>query len=76
MPTKNPRINVVCEQPLFYEISRIAEEEGASLSSVANELIREALDLREDRALAALADERAKTFRKDKAKTFVKVFGS
>jgi len=76
MPSKNPRINVVCEKPLYYEISRIADEEGASLSSVAHDLIREALELREDRALAALADERAKTFRKEKAKTFDQVFGS
>lgn len=76
MPTKNPRINIVCEHPLYYEISRIAEEEGASLSSVAHELIREALELREDRELAELADERAKTFRKEKAKTFDQVFGS
>jgi hypothetical protein len=76
MPSKKPRINVVCEHPLYYEISRIAEEDGASLSSVAHDLIREALELREDSVLAGLADERARTFRKEEAKTFDQVFGS
>jgi len=75
MPTSNPRINVVCEQHLYYEISLIAKSEGASLSSVANDLIREALELREDRALASIADERAKSFSRDTALTFDQVFG-
>lgn len=75
MPTSNPRINVVCEQPLYHEISLIAKSEGTSLSSVAHDLIREALELREDRALAAIADERAKSFCKDTALTLEQVFG-
>lgn len=75
MPSKNPRINIVCEPPLYYEISHLAKAEGTSLSSVAHDLIMEALELREDRALTALADERAASFDKDTALTFGQVFG-
>ncbi|MBK5276531.1 MAG: toxin-antitoxin system, antitoxin component [Desulfuromonadales bacterium] len=75
MPTKNPRINVVCEQPLYFELSSIAASEGASLSSVAHDLIKEALELREDRALTALADSRAETFDRTTALSLDQVFG-
>lgn len=75
MPTKNPRIHVVCEEPLYYEISKIARAESTSLSAVAHDLIKEALELREDQVLAEIADERAKTFRKEKALTFDQVLG-
>lgn len=75
MPAKNPRIHVVCEEPLYYEISKIARAESTSLSAVAHDLIKEALELREDQALAELADERAKIFSRDQALTFEKVFG-
>jgi hypothetical protein len=75
MPTKNPRIHIVCEEPLYYEISKIAKAESISLSAVAHDLIKEALELREDQALAEIADERAKTFRRKDALTFQQVFG-
>ena len=75
MPAKNPRINVVCEPPLYYEIAHLAEDSGASLSSVASDLIREALELREDRDLAAIADHRAASFDRSKALTLDQVFG-
>ena len=74
MPTSNPRINIVCEEPLYYEISELAKSEGTSLSSIANDLIREALELREDRALAAIADHRATSFDREKALTLEQVF--
>ncbi len=75
MPAKNPRINVVCEPPLYYEISQLAEAEGDSLSATANDLIREALELREDRALALLAEKRAATFDRKSALSIDQVFG-
>jgi hypothetical protein len=75
MPTKNPRINVVCEQPLYYELNSIATAEGASLSSVAHDLIKEALELREDRALSVIADSRAESFDRISALSFDQVFG-
>ena len=75
MPAKNPRINIVCEPPLYYEIAQLAEAEGTSLSATAHDLIREALELREDRALAALADDRAAGFDRSKALSLDEVFG-
>jgi hypothetical protein len=47
----------------------LATSEGVSMSTVARDLIREAIDLREDVALAALADTRIKTFDRKKTLT-------
>ena len=69
MPTKNPRVNIVVEPPLYIAMQDLAACEGVSMSTVARDLIREAIDLREDVALAALADTRIKTFDKKKALT-------
>ena len=63
MPTKNPRINVVLEEPLYRIIRELAEKDGLSLSMVSRDLIREALELREDAALAAFAESREKTLK-------------
>jgi predicted DNA-binding protein len=62
MPTKNPRVNIVVEPPLYTVMHDLATSEGVSMSTIARDLIREAIDLREDVALAALADTRMKTF--------------
>jgi predicted DNA-binding protein len=62
MPTKNPRVNIVIEPPLYGIMCDLATSGGVSLSTLARDLIREAIDLREDVALAALADKRMKTF--------------
>ncbi len=67
MPTKNPRINIVVEPPLYKVIHDLAISEGVSMSTIARDLIREAIDLREDVALAAFADTRMKTFDKKTA---------
>jgi predicted DNA-binding protein len=40
----------------------LAITEGVSMSTIARDLIREAINLREDVALAAFADKRMKTF--------------
>jgi hypothetical protein len=69
MPAKNPRVNIVVEPPLYIAMQDLAACEGVSMSTVARDLIREAIDLREDVALAALADTRIKTFNKKKALT-------
>ena len=69
MPTKNPRVNIVVEPPLYSAMQDLATSEGVSMSTVARDLIREAIDLREDVALAALADARIKIFDKRKALT-------
>ena len=43
MPTKNPRVHVVLEAPLFKGLKRLAKKNGVSLSLEARELIHGAL---------------------------------
>ena len=43
MPTKNPRVHVVLERPLFDNLKGLAKKNGLSVSLEARELIREAL---------------------------------
>ena len=67
MPTKNARINVVLEKPLYALIDAISRERGISKSMLVRDLVIQAIDLREDEALARFADERRKSL--DKSKT-------
>ena len=67
MPTKNPRINVVVEPPLYELIEEIAERQGISMSLVTRDLIKEALEMEEDLGLGQLAAERETTYDKDTA---------
>jgi len=69
MATKNPRIHTVLEPPLFEMVERLAKQDGHSLSEEAADLIREAVTLREDRALDVLAGSRRSTFDPKKALT-------
>ena len=74
MPSTNPRINVVCEKPLYAAIAEIAARDGASLSSVVHDLLLESLELREDIALSQVADKRAAVFDRSAALTADQVF--
>ena len=67
MPTKNPRINVVLEKPLYESIKRLAKKDGVSLSLKARDLVKEALELQEDIGLSRFAEKRESSFRKTKA---------
>lgn len=67
MPTKNPRVNVVVEPPLYRIIRDLAATEQISMSTLARDLIREAIELREDVALDTFADTRMKSFSRDSA---------
>ena len=69
MPTKNPRVNVVLEKPLYNQIRRLAEKEQISLSLKIRDLIREALEAQEDVALGQFAEEREQTFQRPRALT-------
>ncbi len=69
MPAKNPRVNVVLERPLYDALGRLARREGASLSTKARDLLREALDTHEDLVLAEIAVERERTLDRTKALT-------
>jgi hypothetical protein len=51
MPTKNPRINVVLERPLYNNVARLAERDGVSLSLKVRDLVKEALEIEEELAL-------------------------
>ena len=67
MPTKNPRVNIVVEPPLYNIMHDLATSQGVSMSTIARDLILEAIELREDVALAAFADTRMKTFDRNAA---------
>ena len=54
MPTKNPRINISVDPPLYGPIQGLARGRRVSLSMLACDLIKESLELREDTALALL----------------------
>lgn len=62
MPAKNPRINVVVEKPLYVALQDLAEDTGLSLSMLMRDLVKEALEIREDRALTDFATEREQGF--------------
>ena len=74
MPTKNPRVNVVLERPLYDALGNLARREGTSLSTKARDLLRDALELHEDVGLYRIADERASSFAKSQAVTHEQVW--
>jgi predicted DNA-binding ribbon-helix-helix protein len=64
MPTKNPRIDVVLEEPLYTAIQQLAKRDKVSLSLKVRDLVKEALEIEEDVALSAFAGKREKTLSK------------
>ncbi len=58
MPTKNPRINITVEEAAADLLAIMAKREKKSISSIAKELILDALERREDLALSELAHMR------------------
>ena len=74
MPAKNPRVNVVLERPLYDALGRVARIDGTSLSTKARDLLRDALELREDAGLLEIAEERAQTFDRNHALSHDDVF--
>jgi hypothetical protein len=67
MPVKNPRINVVLEKPLYHTIEKLANRDGISLSLKVRDLVKEALEIKEDTALSAFTLKRERTFTRTKA---------
>ncbi len=67
MPTNNPRINVVLEEPLYKSIKRLAKKDGVSLSLKVRDLVKEALEMEEDIALSVFAEGREKSYKKSKS---------
>jgi len=66
MPVKNPRINVVLEKPLYHTIQQLANRDGISLSLKVRDLLKEALEIEEDKALSTFAEKRERTIHKNK----------
>ena len=67
MPAKNPRINVVLENPLYQTVRFLAEKDGVSLSTKVRDLLREALEIEEDLHLADFAERRETSLKKSPA---------
>ena len=61
MPAKNPRINVVLDQPLFNNVKFLAEKDGVSLSTKVRDLLKDAMEVQEDICLADIAEKREST---------------
>ena len=74
MSTKNPRLNVVLEPPVYRAVCQLAHKDGVSLSLKARDLINQALEYCENLYWAKIADSREKTLHKEKAHTHKKVW--
>ena len=69
MPARNPRVNVVLEKPLYEAVGLLAKEEGVSLSTAVRDLVKEAIEIREDIDLARFAERRERTRRRSRSLT-------
>lgn len=67
MPAKNPRVNIVLDPLLYAALGRMAERDGVSMSLEARDLIKEALEAKEDIYWDMVAAERAGTYKAKKA---------
>lgn len=74
MPTTHPRVNVVLDEPLYQGLRRWAKRDGISLSLKVRDLVKDALDIEEDRALTDIAERRMATFDRKTAKTHAQVW--
>ena len=74
MSTKNPRINVVLDRPIYNAIKKLAHDDGVSLSYKVRDLVSMSLEYFEDVILTGIAEERERTFNRKKALTHRQVF--
>lgn len=58
MPTDNPRIQVMLDPETSGLLTNLASQQHRSVSATASDLIREALELHEDRLLSRHGDAR------------------
>ena len=58
MPTERPRIQVTLDEQSNGLLSTLAKQSHLSKSAIAADLIREALELREDMALSDVSNKR------------------
>lgn len=76
MPSTNPRVNVVLEEPVYEGLRRWAKRDGVSLSLKVRDLVKDALEAEEDRTLASLAQDREQTFDRKKALTHTQTWAA
>ncbi len=69
MPTKNPRLMVVLDPPLYRWIKRKSKEDGVSLSLKVRDLIREAYEMYENSYWSREGERRLAAFDRKKAVT-------
>ncbi|MCJ7754813.1 MAG: ribbon-helix-helix protein, CopG family [Thermoanaerobaculales bacterium] len=75
MPARNPRVNVVLEKPLYEAVDHMAKEEGISLSTVVRDLVKEAIEIREDIDLGNIAESREKSLKRSRALAHKDIWG-
>jgi metal-responsive CopG/Arc/MetJ family transcriptional regulator len=75
MPARNPRVNVVLEKPLYEAVGHLAKEEGISLSTVVRDLVKEAIEIREDIDLGGIAESREKSLKRSRALAHKDIWG-
>jgi len=74
MATQNPRLNVVLEPSLMKGVDHLAKAQGVSLSAMARDLIKEALETYEDGQWQKIAQKREATFSSKKSLTHEEVW--
>lgn len=74
MPTRKPRVNVVLDVQLFGAVSELANYQGVSMSMIMRDLVKEAMEIREDVHLTHIADQRAQSFTPEMAMTHDEVW--
>ena len=75
MPARNPRVNVVLEKPLFEAVGHLAKKEGVSLSTAVRDLVKDAIEIREDIDLARFAGTREMSLKRSRALSHKDVWG-
>ncbi len=62
MVTQNPRLNVVLEPELYSDITCLARKAGVSLSLMARDLLKKAVEFQEDPYWQTMTQERERNF--------------
>ena len=75
MVTKNPRLNVVLEKDVYAGVRKLAKGKGVSLSLMARDLLKEALERYEDAYWEHVADERQKSLSHQKTLPHKNIWG-
>lgn len=67
MPVKTSKIDLNLEESLYDTVQELANRDHVSISTKVHDLVKEALETREDIALSTIAEKREATFHADTA---------